>query len=256
MTRLNLDQIEKFVKENLENQLPTHGFGHLQRTAKGAGWFAKVFGRPSEEQEIAYLAGLIHDLKRPPTEKIDHTGSSVREAEKILTKFSINKEIAQKVLKLISLHREFSNAPLSSQWVFLADKILEQSGAFLIFRRSYYVGECEDFKNLSLFEATLPYWEKRTTKFPPDKFHLQTLPLAYYQYKWNKDFCMNIAQKKPWAVKLAKTFFDFGRQKKKNLEQLIKDYEVDDNNTRVIKKEALDYLSGKKYSEFATLLKI
>ena len=256
MKKLNLNKIEKFVISNTKTQSPTHGFGHLQRTAKGAEWFAEVFGSSKEEQEIAYLGGLIHDLKRPSSEKVDHTNLSVEEGKKVLEKFNISAETAKKILELISLHREFNNVPLSSQWVFLADKLLEQSGAFLIFRRSYYIGECEDFKNSTLFESTLPYWTKRMEKFSPEKFDKRVRKLADYQYKWNKEFVDNFSKKMSWAVKLAKIFFEYGRQGEKNLEQLIKDYKPEDNNSDMIKKEALDYLSGKKYKDFQKMIKL
>jgi len=252
--KLLIKEIELFIKNQTNKLSPIHGFGHLKRTAIGAGWLASFFGESEEEQQIAYLAGLIHDLKRPPTEKIDHTRISIQEAEKVLEKFRIEKEIRKKTLSLVSSHRYPKKGLPYLQWVFLADKILEQSGAYLIFRRSYYGGECEDLKEMSFPEASFQLWRERMTKFPPEKFDKKVRKLADYQFSWQSEFVKAFSKKKLWALNLAKIFYNYGRMGKKNFEELIEDYQSKSPEDERIKKEALAYIKGKKFSEFKKML--
>src|SRR3989338_8239304 len=125
MSPLPVKEIEKKV-QNLTHALSeVHGYGHLLRTAVGARFFARFFGESEENQEIAYIAGLIHDLERPNTEKIDHADISVREAIKFLSSFSLDQEIQDKIILLIQTHRHAQDIPLSEQWVYLSDKLFE-----------------------------------------------------------------------------------------------------------------------------------
>ena len=56
---LPIKEIEDFVKENQESELVTHGFGHLKRVAIGAVWFVKILCGDKEEQDMAYIAGIM-----------------------------------------------------------------------------------------------------------------------------------------------------------------------------------------------------
>src|SRR3990167_6633333 len=161
MNSLPIPEIEEKVRNRTHNLSEVHGYGHLKRTAIGAKFFARFFGESEQNQDIAYIAGLIHDLERPNTEKIDHAEISVREAVKFFSHFSINQEIKDKIILLIQTHRHAHNIPLSEQWVYLSDKLFEQMGAYVIFRRSYYVGECEDFINVSMEEAVTSHMKTR-----------------------------------------------------------------------------------------------
>lgn len=91
---MKIKQIEQFVKNKTKNVFSvTHNFGHLKRTAVGAKWFVKILGGTKEEEKLAYIAGLLHDIKRPTTEKICHAKASAESARKILKKFKLKKMI-------------------------------------------------------------------------------------------------------------------------------------------------------------------
>jgi len=247
-----IQDLEKYIFNRTKNLSAVHGFEHLKRTAIGAKWLAHIFGKDKSEQEHAYIAGLIHDLKRPATEKADHTKTSVDEAQKVLNLFKI--ENKKYIIHLIETHRNFSKSPLSLQWVFLADKILEQSGAYIIFRRSYYIGECTDYRNTSIDEAVHIQWAARLNKFKPDKFPPPLQHFALYQYKWPFEFFQAFKKKEKWAHELVETFFRHGRQKKTDLQKLIALYEPKHPKAEMVKSEALAYLSEEKYKDFAKMI--
>ncbi|MCR4263782.1 MAG: hypothetical protein NUV98_03640 [Candidatus Roizmanbacteria bacterium] len=254
MNILPVEEIEKKIKSQTTSLSEVHGYGHLHRTAVGAQFFAHAFGESDENQEIAYIVGLIHDLERPNTEKIDHADISVREAKSFLNHFSINQDIKDKILHLIETHRQPQDIPLTEQWVYLSDKLFEQSGAYVLFRRSYYIGECEDFKNMSMEEAVKHHMNERMEKFKPNVFHEKVRKLADYQYQFQEELITRFVAKESWAWHLAETFYQHGRQKNPFLEKLIEQFNPITSDDRRIQNEARDYIQGKKYSFFESLL--
>lgn len=231
-----------------------HGLGHLRRTAVGASWFCIQSGGSITQQQTAYVAGLLHDLKRPATEKIDHTEISVREAENVLDKFNISGSLRNDILNLIAEHRESRQNNSLTEWVYLADKILEQAGAYLVFRRAYYVGECDDFKNQEPRDAAIGYWHHRKRKFNPEVFPERYRKLCDYQFKWSFDYLVALEARANWATELNRTFVRYGREKRPGLEELISNYQAVDKNVQILKTEAQDYLNQRKFTEFAKLL--
>ena len=253
---LPMQQIEEEIKSQTTSLSEVHGYGHLYRTAVGARFFAQAFGGSKENQEIAYIAGLIHDLERPNTEKIDHADISVREAKSFLDQFSINQDIKSKILHLIETHRQPQDISLTEQWVYLSDKLCEQSGAYVLFRRSYYIGECEDFMNMQMEEAIKHHMNERMEKFKPIVFHDNVRKLADYQYQFQEEFITKFVAKESWAWHLTETFYQHGRQKDTHLEKLIEQFNPITSDERRIQNEARDYIHGKKYSFFESLLSI
>jgi len=251
---LPIKDIEIHLKRELKNNKSVHSFGHLKRTATGAKWFAKLFGYNKKERDIAYLSGLIHDLKRPLSEKIEHSGISVREAEKILERFGVERDVKNEILSLIKIHRGFSNEPLFKQSVFLSDKILEQMGAYLVFRRCMYIGECLDFKNVEFGKAIVFHTSEKTKEYTPGKFLEKLRPLIEYQYQWLVDFLSGFKKDKKWAIYLAKKAYDNGRTHELSLDDLIKFFKPKFEEDERMKKEALDYINGKKFKEFERLI--
>lgn len=246
--------IEASIRNSYIPLSVAHGFDHLRRTAVGSSWFARIFGCNRESQVTAYLAGLIHDLKRPPTEKIDHTQISLSEAEKLLNRSGLSAPDTAAVLDLIGQHRDFSRSDKDVQWVFLADKLLEQAGAFLPFRRFYYIGECEDLTDLPFEEAADKYWGYRMAKFSPDKFPPRVRRLADYQFGRLYQTADRFRAKDPAVTELGRIFHTFGSQKRRGLAPLISAYKPDDDFTAGLKTEALAYLTGKKYADFERLI--
>lgn len=246
-----LPKIEQHVKKITFHISPVHGFCHLKRTAQGAQWFAQQFNASEYEQTIAYLAGLIHDLERPNSEKIDHTDISLNQAKKLMDNFQVDQTTQQRVLTLIGKHRHFEETPLEDQWVFLADKILEQSGAYVVFRRFYYIGECDDFQDQDFITAGTAHWQYRLNKFSPEKYHPSVRRLATNQYQWQLDFFQAFKNKEDWTMGLGKTFFDYGRQQEPNLDSLIESYQPKNKLQQEYKDEAIAYLQGSKKAAFA-----
>jgi HD superfamily phosphodiesterase len=251
-----IGQIEQYVKEQTKGISPVHGFMHLRRTAIGAKWFTECFGGTKEDGDVAYVAGLIHDLKRPSTEKIDHTDISVNEAKKVLSMFSLDEIERKQIITLIGEHRVFHDVPLFQQSIFLSDKLLEQSGAYLVFRRNYYIGECEDFRTLPFEEAVILHWESKMKKFFPEQFHEKVRKLALSQFAWVKEFFDAFLQKKPWAQSIAKDFYAFGRDHRPDLDLLIQSYTSEHPETRRFQEEAVHYVEGEKYRFFKSLITI
>src|SRR3990167_4426561 len=258
MNSLPIPEIEEKVRNRTHNLSEVHGYGHLKRTAIGAKFFARFFGESEQNQDIAYIAGLIHDLERPNTEKIDHADISVREASKFLSYFSLDQEIQDKIILLIQTHRHAQDIPLSEQWVYLSDKLFEQSGAYVIFRRCYYIGECEDFMHMSIDEAIneaiQSHTQRRMTKFKPSVFRDEVKKLAEYQYQWQQSFFSVFVAQETWATRLAHQFVAYGREKASSLEKLIDNFEPHHEHGEKFKQEALSYLKGDKYIFFKTLL--
>ena len=251
-----IKKIEEDIKTITKDASPVHGFMHLKRTAVGARWFSECFGGTKEEGDIAYVAGLIHDLKRPSMEKIDHTDISINEAKKVLSMFSFDEIERKQIITFIGEHRVFHDVPLLKQSVFLSDKLLEQSGAYLVFRRSYYVGECEDFLTTPFEEAMKLHWEKKMKKFSPEQFDAKVRKLALSQFAWVKEFLDAFFQKKPWAQSVAKDFYAFGRDHRPDLDLLIQSYTSEHPETRRFQEEAVHYVEGKKYRFFKLLITI
>lgn len=253
MNSLPIQEIEEKIKSQTTSLSEVHGYGHLRRTAIGARFFSRFFGESEEDQGIAYVAGLIHDLERPNTEKIDHSDISVREATKFLASFSIEQGIKDKIILLIQTHRHAQDIPLSEQWVYLSDKLFEQMGAYVIFRRGYYVGECEDFMDISMNEAFSSHMKTRMKKFHPDVFNIKLRKLAEYQYKWEEEFITAFEKKEKWAYQLTQQFYIAGREKTP-FESLINSFLPLGVEDQKFKDEAVEYMHGKKYPFFESLL--
>jgi len=251
-----VEAIEQYVYGITKGVSPVHGFCHLKRTAIGARWFSQIFGGTEEEQDIAYVAGLIHDLKRPSSEKIDHTHISIDEAKKVMVQFSVDEKTAHAILQLIEDHRVFHEVSLLKQSVFLSDKILEQSGAYVVFRRSFYIGECIDFREIPFEEAVISYWTKRMKKFSPENYLVEVRDLAVHQFEKQTLFLNAFIKKQAWARHLAMDFYTYGRNNEGNLDMLIESYTTAYEQVKILQQETDDYIHGKNYDQFRTMISI
>ncbi len=253
---MEIKAIEKFVKNKTKNVASvTHNFGHLRRAARGARWFAGVLGGDKKEQKLAYIAGLLHDIVRPPSKKICHAKASAEKSRKILKQFRLNKVDLEEIILAIRDHREKTRwkSPLHSS-AFLADKILEQMGAFSVFRRCMYIGECVDYKNKLFRKAITKQFRERLMKFDPKEFPKKFLQLVNYQYSWPKNFLRAFKNNESWAIKVAEFFYRYGR-KKITPERAIKQFKSKHQGGKKYQKEALEYMKGKKFKSFRKLIK-
>lgn len=253
---MEIKAIEKFVKNKTKNVASvTHNFGHLRRAARGARWFAGVLGGDKKEQKLAYIAGLLHDIIRPPSKKICHARASAEKSKKILKQFKIDKSDLNKIILAIRDHSErvkWESSLHSS--VFLADKILEQMGAFIVFRRCMYVGECIDYKKTKAREAIINQFRKRLSKFNPDNFPRKFSKLVNYQYAWPAKFIKMLENGQAWTSEIAEIFYKYGR-KKITPERAIKQFKPKHQGGKKYQKEALEYMKGKKLKSFRKLIK-
>lgn len=249
----NAEKLEDYVKSKTTHiELFTHDFGHLKRVAIGAKWFVKILGGREKEQQLAYVAGLLHDIVRPSTELKDHAKESAEEAKQILQKFEMDAKDIEGVCEAIESHRAKHDwkTPLH-QSVFLADKILEQMGAYVAFRRCMYVAECKDY---CAFEGISKQFEKRMKKFTPDEFPKEFLKLAKTQFELVIKFVNAFKNKEHWALSIAKESYDNGKKHAKTIEEMIIEYKPISEEDKEYKRDALNYIEGRTFKEFEKLV--
>jgi HD superfamily phosphohydrolase YqeK len=168
---MDIDALEDYCKHIYE-QAPSliHRWGHIERTTLGAKWFVRILGGSKEEEELAHIAGILHDIVRPNTEKVDHAQASADEAERILRKFEFEEEKIPLIVQAVRDHRKKPEKWASAlhQSIFLSDKLLEQMGPYIVFRRLVYTGELKDYSELDAEEAIIASW-KRALKYPTPK---------------------------------------------------------------------------------------
>lgn len=255
-TEIPVKEIEDIAKKEMSNaESWVHGYGHVKRVVDGAMWFVKVLGGDEHEQQLARIAGLLHDIVRPADESIDHAIASTERSRQILGKFNINPPDKEGIIAAIHDHRlpvEWKS-PLH-QSIYLADKILEQMGAYLIFRRCMYVGESVTYKGIPMKQAINEHFAMRMKRIPKSAFPERFSRLVDYQWKWVEDAQKALKNNKPWAWEIARLSYENGRSRAKSLEELIITYEPTSPEAAKVKKEAVEYLEGKKFKEFERMI--
>lgn len=254
---LPIKKIEDFVRQEIKDrEIISHDFGHLKRVAIGGRWFVKVLDGTKEDQDLAYVAGLLHDVVRYNTEKIYHSGPSAERSKKILEIFNVDEDIIKKIVQAVRDHSVIHQwESLLHKSSFLSDKILEMMGAYIVFRRYTFIGENNDFKKVPFRKACVFYWSKRLEKYPPEKFQECLRKLVEYQRAWPIDFFERFKKGEGWVINLAKKSYDNGRTHEFSLEEFIRVFETTCEEDSRIKKEALDYIEGKKFKDFEKLIK-
>lgn len=253
--KLPIRAIEKTIKQwEKKNDFKSHDFLHVKRVAMGAKWFAKELGLNPYQQELAYIAGLVHDLGRPKTEKVDHAESSVRLAEKLLHRFDLTKQEIDSVLDLVNAHR-IGKTESEKQVVFLADKLWEQMGAYVIFRRGLFVKEVVDYKGWDLQKAFVHQHQMRTKRFYPALFPKRFRRLAKYQFQWAKEAGKAIEKSEPWMLELIQYCAKNAEKGRKSIDGIIKSFKPTHTQGKRYQKEAILYITGKRVPLFERLVK-
>ncbi len=256
MSTLTLDEIRELVKNEMANvKVVTHDYGHLRRVADGAVWFVKILSGNEHEQRLAYIAGMLHDIVRPADEDVCHAEASARKSADILEKFSISTRDRESIVEAIRDHRlpvEWKS-PLH-QSVYLADKILEQMGAYLIFRRCMYVAESVTYKGMPAEQAINEHFAYRMERIKRGDFPARFSKLVAYQWKWIEDAQNALKAGKKWAWEIARASYEAGKTHEKGLEELILAFEPSHPQSAKVKKEAVDYLEGKLFKKFEGLV--
>lgn len=244
----NTIELEKYCKKVYKDaESVIHRWGHISRVADGARWIVKINYGTSEEQELAYTAGLLHDIVRPITEKKCHAESSADEAGSILKDFKFKGSSMSKICKAIKDHRSPPSRwdSIFHQSVYLADKVFEHMGAYLDFRACVWAGELshEDYKGLSPTEAVLNYYEKASSKFLDRNFPGFIKPIVSYQKRWNERFFKNLRNKKGWAEEMAERLFYKGKEKK-DFDETLRRFEPKFNEQNRWKDEMISYIDS------------
>lgn len=254
----DLKKIEYVVKS--ETATPAsivHDFGHLCRVAEGAAWFVRALGGNEHAQSLARAAGFLHDIIRPAHDRIDHVLASTARAEEILKSLSISGEDREEILRAVRDHRG------GAQWqsvvhesVFFADKVFEQMGAALEFRRGMWLGECQDidWSCTTLKDTVIARYTKRLEVVRPERFNPKVASVVAYQLKWLLGFLEAFKADRPWAVRLNRAAFEAGKART-SMEDAVRNYKpgyVEDAN---YKEEAMAYIDGKLYEKFEKMLK-
>lgn len=235
-----------------------HRWGHIVRTANGAVWFVKVLDGAEREQQLAYVAGILHDIVRPNTELISHAEASSERALQILQNCSeFTEDEKQKICEAIKDHRKPVEwkTPLH-QSVYLSDKIFEHMGAYLDFRASVWAGELShsDYKGMEPLEAVLNYYERASKKFLTGEFPCFVDDLVTYQTDWNRSYLEDLQNGEDWAIDMATRLFDSGR-KKEEFEVMLMSFKPSGRKQSNWRNEMSDYIQGKKFQHFQRLLK-
>ncbi len=255
-----MNELVAYLRAELERQkrLNTiHDLGHQLRVAKGAVWFVKILGGSAEQQRLAYVAGLLHDIVRPATEKVCHAAVSAQKAGRILMEFGWPERDVEKIVQAIADHRQRPKkwrSPLH-QSVYLADKILEQMGAYVVFRRCQYVGECYDYRSWPWLEAVQSHFGVRLERFPPKEFPRRFRAMVEYQYSWPFKFTQALTAGQSWAVYLGKYAWSNGVNHKQSVEKMIAAFRPRFRMDKRFKKEAMAYIMGRRFKRFEKLIK-
>jgi HD superfamily phosphohydrolase YqeK len=247
--------IEDFVRKNLTDCTLTHDFSHFRRVAAGASWFVKILGGGREEQELAYIAGLLHDSVRPDTERVDHARASAEKSRGILEGFGFDKDIVDRICQAIGDHRKPAawSSPLH-QSVYLADKILEQMGHYVAFRRCMYVGECRDYKGKPFEESIEKHFAYRIAKFGIEDFPERFRGFVRIMMRPSLEFQDCFVRREAWAVSLARFCYDAGRSKDMAMDEAMRAFRTEGERAEKWKSETLAYMDGKKFREWEKLI--
>jgi hypothetical protein len=227
------------------------------RTTRGAVWFVNLSGGTERDQQLAYVAGILHDGIRPVTEETCHAHASAEWALTMLEAYpEFSNEEKQSIYQAIHDHRipVAWKSPLH-QSVFLSDKILEHMGAYLDFRAPVWAGELSntDFYGMEPIDAVLRYYRNASKKFLTGIFPECVHGLVEYQTHWNREFLEALITTEQWAVDMAEQLFLSG-QHKEDFDRVLASFTPRGSEQEKWSGEMNDYITGKKFRQFQSLL--
>ncbi|MGC1120926.1 MAG: HD domain-containing protein [Candidatus Methanofastidiosia archaeon] len=253
-----MNQLTEYCK-NVYTQAESviHQWGHIWRTTQGAVWFVKTTGGSQREQQLAYVAGILHDIVRPITEEVCHAQASAEKALLILDNYSeFTMSEKEEIYNAIRDHRK----PVSwktrvHQSVYLSDKILEHMGAYLDFRGAVWAGELShtDLEGLEPVNAVITYYEEASPKFLTGLFPDFVKNLVEYQIDWNRKYLSALKTGESWACQMAENLFNQGRQKH-DFEYILSSFEPQNKKQQIWTREMKAYVIGQKFPVFQPLL--
>jgi len=222
-----IQKLTDHCKNHYQNsKSKVHGWGHAERTARGAVWFVEMAGGGKRECELAYVSGLLHDYVRPGSEKSDHARESADSARVILADYS---EFMPHEVDLIAQAIEDHRKPVKwrtplHQSVYLADKVLEHMGTYSDFRACAWAGELSrtDLVGMAPIDAVSKYYQSSERKFRAENYPPFVERLVDRQSEWNHTFKNALKRKEDWAMDLATKMFNNGAAGKDLDESLLR----------------------------------
>jgi HD superfamily phosphohydrolase YqeK len=254
-----IDQLTEDCKNQYtQAESVIHQWGHIWRTTQGAVWFVRVTGGSQREQQLAYVAGILHDIVRPITEKVCHARESAEKALSILDKYSeeFTPSEREEIYNAIRDHRSPASWKTRvHQSVYLSDKILEHMGAYLDFRGAVWAGELShtDLQGFEPVEAVVAYYEKASPKFLTGLFPDFVETLVKYQVNWNRKYLSALKKCESWACQMAENLFNQGRQKL-DFEHTLFSFKPETKEQQLWTQEMRAYITGQKFPVFQTLI--
>jgi hypothetical protein len=235
-----------------------HRWLHIENVAKGAAFFVRMAGGDERRQELAYVAGLLHDVTRKRVEeKDDHDKTGAERADMILREYSYSDDERGAIVKSIRDHRgahSWENDVHVS--VFLADKLLEHMGSIIAFRGGIWVGESGNiYKGSTPAEKILSHYSKAEARvFDKRLYPEYTHKLVDYQIKWVNDSMSALRKGEPWAVDMNERMFYAGKAGI-NPEKVIESFEPKDTMQKKYLDETKEYLNDPNLSKYAKLMR-
>lgn len=256
----DLKRLSEYCKKKYENaDSLVHKWGHISRTASGSAWFVEINGGSEREQELAYAAGLLHDVKRKKFDSESHAKDGSDNAVILLKDYSFDINEIKEVSDAIRDHRDLAEwKSMVHQSVYFSDKVFELMGAYMDFRGPFWVGEKfdEKYKNSDEepLEALLIFYGKAKKKiFVPDKYPDSARNLVDYQMEWNLEFSEALKNNESWAVELGLKMFGHGR-KGFDFEKSILNCRPEGRKQECWISEMQDYVKGKKFKKFEKMI--
>ena len=99
-----------------------------------------------------------------------------------------------------------------------------------------------------------PFVGSRLKRIPKTKFPERFSKLLDSQWKWLQEIHDAIETKQEWSINIAKQMYDYGKAHNITLEDAIKRIQTISEKDKEYKKEALDYMEGKKFVDFEKLV--
>ena len=254
---LPIKKIELIVQNFDRESDAAHDLGHLRRVASGAQWFVRMSDGNNEEQQMAYVAGLLHDICRPKSGNADgHEIASAELSRKLLLKLNVDSETIEQVTDAISSHRAPAkwNSP-AHESVFFADKVFELMGAMILFRRTVWVGEHREFHNETVTDSIIDRFESSNRKHRPSHFNKSFRKLVNEQYSWPVRFLRALQDEEAWALYLGAAGFSNGAHEKKPINVFMRSFKPIEREDAKAKTEALKYFNGRKWNDWAAMVR-
>lgn len=106
-------------------------------------------------------------------------------------------------------------------------------GAYVIFRRSVFVGECRDYKDKPFLWSIKHQFKRRLERFGEKA----------------------LEKEEEWTVDLGREGYEIGKTRISRVDEFIQGFHHNNSKAEKVRKEALEYIEGKKFTDFKKLIK-